>query len=430
MASAKYDNTTALCGFLDRHLVFPLFEFMEVKEIYPKKEMLKAKLELLSKTNMVDFAMEIYQEVHGEEAPEEMKKRREEVVQKFQQYTQQCGPLLELVVVMGPENISIAEGMIRDKTFEMPNLSKEYGITNDHLKGFYEFARFQFGCGDYSKAADLLSYYRLLSTHPDKSTNALWGKLASEILMQRWENALADLKLLQAQIDNKVGASAVVTMQQRTWLIHWGLFIFFNHPNGRNSLIELFFNERYLTAIQTGCPHVLRYLAAAVITNRRKRNLVKDLLRIVQQETYTYSDPITEFVVALFVQFDFESAQQKLRECEILLKNDYFLHNCHEEFLENARMFIFETYCRIHQCIEISMIADKLNMNETEAERWIVNLIRHAHFDARIDSENNQVILGNQSSSVHQQLIDKTKSLNYKTNEMALGVQKLGLDAI
>ena len=81
----------------------------------------------------------------------------------------------------------------------------------------------------------------------------------------------------------------------------------------------------------------------------------RDLLRIVQQEAYTYSDPITEvfppssflgiltffsnfcvsvqFVDALFVQFDFESAQQKLRECEILLKNDYFLHSCHEVFL-------------------------------------------------------------------------------------------------
>jgi translation initiation factor 3 subunit E len=312
----------------------------------------------------------------------------------------------------------------------MPTLSRDYGITQDHLKGLYEFARFQFGCGSYGPAAELLGHYRLLATNQDKSTLALWGKLASEILMRKWENALADLKLLQSLIDNRVNAPAVVICQQRSWLIHWGLFIFFNHPNGRNSLIELFFNERYLTVIQTACPHILRYLATAVIINRRKRNMIKDLLRAIQQEAYTYSDPITQFIDALFVQFDFESAQQKLRECETLLVNDYFLHPCHEEFLENARMYIFETYCRIHQCIEITMIADKLNMTETEAERWIVNLIRHAHFDARIDSENNQVILGNQSSSVHQQLIDKTKSLSYKTNEMALGVQKLGLDAM
>jgi len=32
--------------------------------------------------------------------------------------------------------------------------------------------------------------------------NVQWGKLASEILMQDWDNALEDLNQLQAVIDN------------------------------------------------------------------------------------------------------------------------------------------------------------------------------------------------------------------------------------
>lgn len=35
----------------------------------------------------------------------------------------------------------------------------------------------------------------------------------------------------------------------------------------------------------------------------------------------------------------------------------------------------------------ISMLADKLNMTPEEAERWIVNLIRNARLDAKIDSK-------------------------------------------
>jgi hypothetical protein len=27
--------------------------------------------------------------------------------------------------------------------------------------------------------------------------------------------------------------------------MHWSLFIFFNHENGRNGIIDLFFSERY-----------------------------------------------------------------------------------------------------------------------------------------------------------------------------------------
>lgn len=98
------------------------------------------------------------------------------------------------------------------------------------------------------------------------------------------------------------------------------------------------------------CPHILRYLTTAVITNkdvRKRRQVLKDLVKVIQQvsssavcgkasnaarglsrqvndvfsvwmpqESYTYKDPITEFVECLYVNFDFDSAQKKLRECE------------------------------------------------------------------------------------------------------------------
>lgn len=38
-------------------------------------------------------------------------------------------------------------------------------------------------------------------------------------------------------------------------------------------------------------------------------------------------------------------------------------------------------------CFPRSMLADKLNMTPEEAERWIVNLIRNARLDAKIDSK-------------------------------------------
>lgn len=36
--------------------------------------------------------------------------------------------------------------------------------------------------------------------------NSLWGKLASEILMQNWEAAMEDLTRLRETIDNNVNA--------------------------------------------------------------------------------------------------------------------------------------------------------------------------------------------------------------------------------
>ena len=123
---------------------------------------------------------------------------------------------------------------------------------------------------------------------------------------------------------------------------------------------------------------------AVVINKGSRRNVMLDLVKVIQEESYTYKDPITSFIEDLYVNFDFDGAQQKLRECDTVLSTDFFLVSCRDDFIENSRLMIFETFCRIHQCISISMLADKLNMQATDAEKWIVNLIRQAKLDAKI----------------------------------------------
>ena len=151
---------------------------------------------------------------------------------------------------------------------------------------------------------------------------------------------------------------------------------------------------------------------------------MKDLVKVIQEEAYTYRDPITSFIEDLCVNVDFKGAQQKLRECETIIVNDFFLVACLEEFIENSRLMIFETFCRIHQCISITMLAEKLNMTPEEAERWIVNLIRNAKLDAKIDSQLGHVVMGLQKSSPYQQLIEKTKALSFRSQMLQINIEK------
>jgi hypothetical protein len=45
--------------------------------------------------------------------------------------------------------------------------------------------------------------------------------------------------------------------------------------------------SRYLNAIQTMCPHILRYLTTAVITNKgRRQKVLKDLVKVIQQVSF------------------------------------------------------------------------------------------------------------------------------------------------
>ena len=63
-------------------------------------------------------------------------------------------------------------------------------------------------------------------------------------------------------------------------------------------------------------------------------------------------------------------------------------------------------------------------MKPTEAERWIVNLIRQAKLDAKIDSQAGNVVMGTQTTTPYQQLIEKTKALSFRRQMLQLNVEK------
>jgi translation initiation factor 3 subunit E len=407
---ASYDLTKKLSPYLDRHLILPLFDFLQAKEIHPTAEILECKIALLSRTNMVDYCAEIYKAVHEtDEVPMEMKEKRQTVVENLRKLQNEIRVFLE--TFSGEEGLELMKSLKNAGNFSLDFLDKAYGISEKTLDSMFHYAKFQFECGNYSGSSEYLYYYRTLSSSRTYDVSAMWGKLGAEILMQNWDTASEDLKILREHLDNLSGHQLL----PRTWLIHWALFIFFNHPDGRDGIIDMFFQDKYMIAIQTTCPHILRYLTTACITNKKKRQQIKELVRVLEQEVNSYSDPITEFVRALFVSHDFELAQEKLQLCETVLANDFFLVSCRDEFIENAKLMIFENYCRIHSVIDICMVAEKLGMDREKAEVWIVNLIRQARLDARIDSQANQVIMDPHTTSVYQQVKEKTKNLGVRT---------------
>ena len=66
--TAKYDLTHTMSPFMDPHMMFPLLQFLEEKELYARADLLKAKIELLGSTYLYDFAIESYCELHQVES--------------------------------------------------------------------------------------------------------------------------------------------------------------------------------------------------------------------------------------------------------------------------------------------------------------------------------------------------------------------------
>jgi len=496
-STVTWDLTPKVSPYLDLHMMFPLLEYVDSlisSGLIPfrAEDVAAARLSLLRPTHMVDYAMDIYRELHGEEAeiPIEMEEQKAKVFERMEELRVGCARFHELCADERRDKL-VAEGKWNIKSLSQMTA---LGITPRMVETYRQHAKFNFDCGDYQSARDMLENYLTLFASPPKQKDdeaeddggqpqdqankddagaagqvpvpvgdpamyylpsvdsdllqVLWGKLSCEILVEDWEEASTALTAVKAAIERLASGqkiTALEALRQRTWLLHWSLFVFWNMSSkGLESMVELFFTELYLQAVTTNAPHLLRYLTAAVLLVKRRvaknsstssggrwssdaRRLMKDLVRVMRDCEYT--DPIVEFVDCLCVKFDFERAQAKLAECESVLTADFFLCKQTALFMEEARVFVFENYCRIHNKIDLAALGEKLAMDQDQAERWIVDLIRNALLDAKIDSEERCVVMGGEYQSVYEQVMERTRDLNVRSGTLAQNLATVLNDA-
>ena len=70
-----------------------------------------------------------------------------------------------------------------------------------------------------------------------------------------------------------------------------------------------FFGSSYLNVIQVRCQYLLRYYIVSLFINRIQDELIDVVLPIILQEKDAYSDSFTQFIEALYEDYDFERAQ-------------------------------------------------------------------------------------------------------------------------
>ena len=98
----QWDLTSEVSPYLDRHMMFPLLEFVETlikKDIYTYKlqDVAAARLALLRPLHMVNYAIDVYKSVHGEDSaiPAEME-QEDAVLKQLEELEKGCAELSAL----------------------------------------------------------------------------------------------------------------------------------------------------------------------------------------------------------------------------------------------------------------------------------------------------------------------------------------------
>lgn len=438
----EHDLTSRQSPYLDPHMLLPMLDFLAEKDLFSPESIKRQKLRVLTSSNMAEYAVQVHESELGEQPPAALE---EEVV---------------AMEAKNDENEAKMEAL--QQVFTASAGGGAGPVTHAQIDEYRMCAKVSFEFGDYAKSLGALSQIEEVMKaqglgtlgHP-KVLSLLWGKLAASILLGSWDAARHELEQLSlGLLEAEKHMSDAHVLEARSWLLHWALFVVFKVRRGHDFLVDFCVpkdtddkdrkrdnvddrrrrdmrtRERNLQAIRNNCPWLLRYVATAVVMGVGRQSQFDELLRIIAQEKHAYSDPVTEFLECLRVDFDFEGAQQKLKECEKVLRNDYFLADAADKFMGAARIVTFETFCRIHRTLPIPILADRLAMPAEDAEKWIVDLIRGSSLDARIDSANNCVVIGGNKGrgSVHASVQERTKDLTIRSLMLSTNLQRLALD--
>jgi translation initiation factor 3 subunit E len=158
----QYNLLPKLMPNLDRHLIYPLLNFQADEDSDQPLEQKKLLLELLKPTNMTDFVGQLHQEIHDlDDMPDEYKKKREEVLQKRDQLEEATSKISGLL-----DDENVVTNLRSDKVQNLQYLKDTHGVTPEMVDQLYEFGSFQYSCGVYPHAAELLYRFRVLVCTP------------------------------------------------------------------------------------------------------------------------------------------------------------------------------------------------------------------------------------------------------------------------
>lgn len=396
-----YDLTGEFFPYVERQLLYLLSETYELIND-DQEDVNELKSELLKDTYLFQLIRESYA---GKEIPAEIAQREKDVTVQLEQLTESTKEIID--------KLNANKGKLtQDKNSNRQLLLSE-GIKESQIDELFELGKLQYNRGDYTVSSDLLSNFKSLSNNHDLLLKATWGKLASDINNEEFDNANSEIIKLNEIIDNNLFQTLkpIDQLKFRCALIHYSLFVFFNTGN-YSQLVDSFMSISNLAAIENGSPWVIRYIIISMFMTMDFKKL-RDLIKAVNIESYEYQDPFTELFQILFTTLEFSKLNTVIEKVKILIKTDYFISKVDSELLmANINKLILTSILKVYSNLTIDKLAKIVKVDEryiNENESISINPT------TGVLSLNDNSIGG---GDLYHQVYEKTKALNYKSTQM------------
>lgn len=432
-------------------------------QMYDKKDILSARLDILKGLGDSDEFSRVYEQVYGTPttSPDD-ECLRNKLLAEHAKYSEAAGAILKIIESgssAGKSDVDICAEVVSAGVITASSLEALYNLSmtlfrlaskeelNNVASYLFIFIEASSAANDTKPAgtASTSSAGAMADIVQRLSLQATWGKCACEILTGNLGDAQKEAEAVHAWLNKASGSvTPAVQLQQWCWLLHWSLF-WLVKPDSKGSvdasLTEISKwpqDEKTSTPLALCCPWLLRYVAfaAVVMLEPSTMGTLRYLNRLVSENKIHSDDPLVRLVVALQETYDFDEAQEALAECEAAIRSDFFLGSLigdvkefASRFMTKARKLLFETYCRLHGSISIELLAKQLSLSSEDAEDWVVSMVRGAQLDARVDTATGQVQLrlDKLKQSPAQMVLSRTADLVVRSNILKREIDALVL---
>ncbi|KAI0979282.1 hypothetical protein GJ496_000829 [Pomphorhynchus laevis] len=410
----------------DPQLILLIVDYMMDNKLYDTNSLMRLKFQLLELTERNDEKSKLADDLHlDENVVEKFGKRMQE---SKRTYASMYDEIREFTDIYAEET---SEDSQLPKDCDLwSHLKTSYQLDDSILQKMYNLAQFSFKCGMLNTANSCLEICKsLLPQTRDIYLNCLWGKLTVNILSRNFKDAVFDIRRLNEQIDKMALADtpSSIILKQRSWLIHYSLFVYYRIENGLEHLVNFCLNDKiYLSTLQLLCPYLMHYITtAALITSDRKRNIIEDVIRLFDDNSdQTYIDPTGDLIKAVCINFDFNNANELLSRAEEAVANDFFMCSFVQDFMKSARSLVFENFCRLHHCVGIGPVSEQLDLNWDETEAYILELVKNGRLNAKIDSAKGNIVMEFNTVSPYETMMNKFRFLQIKLDAFTNNFEK------
>ncbi|CDW72405.1 UNKNOWN [Stylonychia lemnae] len=325
-----------------------------------------------------------------------------------------------------------------DREFTLEKLQEDKGIQLQDCKKLFAYAKLQYEAGEYKSAEKYLFHLKEILTQEQQTQiefvlQVFWGLLSSEILLQREKQTventtLRKLKEFIEKLQQEQVHSYQESMSHKAWLLHQILVYSFSN-NYTDLFADILTNRAvygtvFLNIIQIKSQYLLRYLVASLLLKREVDELLETALPIILQEKDQYSDVFTEFIEALYEDFDFDRAQSLVQKIAEEAQNDLLLKNFATQLQNQAGLLVYEVKSQIYKSVDLSQLAADTGKDHTEALHLLEENMKEEGFSVDVTPDQKTFTLVGQLADTKGRIEMKTNLMVQRTIQLNEHYQK------